>query len=255
MFDRLAEAQRLVQEEFEDSRIRGGAAVLSDADLARGVEAAQRVINAAQAVQVQRVAQYAAREDVRLEDGTLAQQDRGVGHVSEFAAGVIGPRLGLSAAGADRKVGVSARLASRFAPTLGLMAAGELDEYRASVLVVELEDADPDVATAVQEVVLPGAPTRTAAQLRVAVGGRWPGWTRTPCASGSGAPGRSGVCGGAPGSRGSASGWRCCRTRRRRRAGRRLTSWLAGTAPMVMRAPWTRRGRTRWPTWCSAMRR
>ncbi len=49
------------------------------------------------------------------------------------------------------------------------MAAGELDEYRASVLVVELEDADPDVATAVQEVVLPGAPTRTAAQLRVAV--------------------------------------------------------------------------------------
>lgn len=168
MFDRLAEAQRLVQEEFEDSRIRGSAAALSDADLARGVEAAQRVINAAQAVQVQRVAQYAAREDVRLEDGTVAQQARGVGHVSEFAAGVIGPRLGLSAAGADREVGVSARLASRLAPTLGEMAAGELDEYRASVLVVELEDADPDVAAAVQHVVLPGAPTRTAAQLRVA---------------------------------------------------------------------------------------
>ncbi len=118
MFDRLAEAQRLVQEEFEESRSRGSAAALSDADLARGVEAAQRVINAAQAVQVQRVAQYAAREDVRLEDGTLAQQDRGVGHVSEFAAGVIGPRLGCRRPGGPQ-VGVSARLASRLAPTLG----------------------------------------------------------------------------------------------------------------------------------------
>lgn len=103
MFDRLAEAQRLLREEFEDSR-RGGASALSDAELTERVEAAQRVANMAQAVQVQRVAQYAAREDVRLEDGTLAQQDRGVGHVSEFAAGVVGPRLGLSPAGADRRV-------------------------------------------------------------------------------------------------------------------------------------------------------
>ena len=90
MFDRLAEALRLVQEEFEDSRARGGAAALSDAELTERAEAAQRIANAAQAVQVQRVAQYAAREDVRLEDGTWSQEDRGVGQVSEFAAGVWG---------------------------------------------------------------------------------------------------------------------------------------------------------------------
>lgn len=169
MFDRLARALALVQEEFQDSRTRGGAAALSDAELAERVEAAQQVINAAQAVQVQRVAQYAAREDVRLEDGTLAQQDRGLGHVSAFAAGVVGPKLGLSPAGADRKVHLSARLASRFVPTLELMAAGELDDYRASVLVAELVDAGPDVAAAVQQQVLPRAPGWTAAQLRAAV--------------------------------------------------------------------------------------
>ena len=92
-----------------------------------------------------------------------------MGHVSEFAAGVVGPRLGLSPPGVDRKVRVSARLASRFVPTLELMASGELDDYRASVLVSELVEAAPDVAAAVQQQVLPRAPMMTAAQLRVAV--------------------------------------------------------------------------------------
>lgn len=169
MFDRLVEAQRLLREEFESSRARGRAAALSDAELVERVEAAQRVSNMAQAVQAQRVAQYAAREDVRFEDGRLGQQDRGLGHISEFASGVVGPRLGLSPAGADRKVGISARLASRFAATLELMAAGELDEYRASVLVGELVDAGPETVTAVQDRVLPKAPTLTAGQLRAAV--------------------------------------------------------------------------------------
>jgi hypothetical protein len=169
MFDRLVEAQRLLREEFEDSRARGGAVGLSDAELVESVEAAQRITNMAQAVQAQRVAQYAAREDVRFEDGTLGQDDRGLGHVSEFAAGVVGPRLGLSPAGADRKVVLSARLASRFAATLALMGAGELDEYRASVVATELVDADQDMAVAVQQRVLPKAPTQTAAQLRAAV--------------------------------------------------------------------------------------
>ena len=169
MFDRLVEAQRLLREEFESSRDAGSGSGLSDADLAERVEAAQRVANMAHAVQVQRVAQYAAREDVRCEDGTVGQQDRGLGHVSAFAAGVVGPKLGLSPAGADRKVHLSARLASRFVPTLEVMGAGELDDYRASVLVAELADAAPEVAAMVQKQVLPKAPTWTAGQLRAAV--------------------------------------------------------------------------------------
>lgn len=167
MFDRLAQALRLVQEEFADSCT--APTSLSDAELAERVEASQRVVNAAAAVQVQRMAQYAAREDVRHEDGTLGQQDRPLGHVSEFASGVVGPVLGLSSAAADTKVGVAARLASVMAPTLRAMAAGELDDWRATVLTRELIDARPDTIAAVQDIVLPGAGGRTAAQIRAQV--------------------------------------------------------------------------------------
>ena len=164
MFDRLAVALALVQEEFADSC--SGGARLTDAELAERVEAAQRVMNAAAAAQTQRIAQYAAREDVQREDGTWDQQDRGLGHVNEFASGVVGPRLGLSAAAADSKVGIAARMASVMGPTLRSMAAGELDAWRATVLTRELADADRETAAAVQDVVLPGAPNRTAGQLR-----------------------------------------------------------------------------------------
>ena len=157
-------AMRLVQEEFQDSRTSD--VWLSDQELAERVEAAQRIMNAAAAVQVQRIAQYAAREDVPNEDGTWGHQDRGVGHVAAFASGVVGPRLGLSPAAADGKVGVAARMASVMVPTLHAMAAGDLDEWRASVLTRELADADLETAAAVQEVVLLGAPTQTAAQIR-----------------------------------------------------------------------------------------
>ena len=164
MFDRLAVALALVQEEFADSC--SGGPRLTDAELAERVEAAQRVMNAAAAAQTQRIAQYAAREDVQREDGTWDQQDRGLGHVNEFASGVVGPRLGLSAAAADSKVGIAARMASVMGPTLRSMAAGELDAWRATVLTRELADADRETAAAVQDVVLPGAPNRTAGQLR-----------------------------------------------------------------------------------------
>jgi hypothetical protein len=202
MFDRLAEAQRLLAEEFADSCRRGGAGGLSDEALAERVQAAQQVANMAHAVQVQRVAQYAAREDVRFEDGTLGHAERGLGHVSAFAAGVVGPKLGLSPAGADRKVHLSARLASRFRPTLVVMAAGELDEYRASVLVSELMDAEPEVAAQVQDRVLAKAPGWTAGCCGPRCGGRWPGWTPKPCGRRWRGPGRSAGCGSVPASRG-----------------------------------------------------
>ena len=52
------------------------------------------------------------------------------------------------------------------APTLRAMAAGELDDWRATVLTRELIDARPDTIVAVQDIVLPGAGGRTAAQIR-----------------------------------------------------------------------------------------
>ena len=164
MFDRLAEVQRLLAEEFADST--AGGSRLSDPELVERVEAAQRVANMAFAVQAVRMAQYAAREDVLLEDGTVGQRDRPLGHVSEFAAGVVGPALGLSPAGADAKVRVAARLAGVMRGTLGAVAVGDLDEWRATVLVRELRDASPEVIAAVEEAVLPKAVRETAGQVR-----------------------------------------------------------------------------------------
>ena len=164
MFDRLAEVQRLLAEEFADST--AGGSRLSDPELVERVEAAQRVANMAFAVQAVRMAQYAAREDVFLEDGTVGQRDRPLGHVSEFAAGVVGPALGLSPAGADAKVRVAARLAGVMRGTLGAVAVGDLDEWRATVLVRELRDASPEVIAAVEEAVLPKAVRETAGQVR-----------------------------------------------------------------------------------------
>lgn len=76
------------------------------------------------------------------------------------------PRLGLSAAAADATVRQAARLVSALAPTLRLMAAGDIDLWRASCLCRELADADPQGAAAVQDQVLPDARTKTARQLR-----------------------------------------------------------------------------------------
>ena len=105
-------------------------------ELAERVEAAQRIMNAAAAVQVQRIAQYAAREDVPNEDGTWGQQDRGVGHVAAFASGVVGPAG--SARGRGRQGGCCGEDGVGHGPTLHAMAAGDLDEWRASVLTREL---------------------------------------------------------------------------------------------------------------------
>ena len=61
-------------------------------DLAAEVDGAQQVINAASAVQVLRVAQYAAREEEQDPSGRWVEVEHGLGHVSEFAADAFGPR-------------------------------------------------------------------------------------------------------------------------------------------------------------------
>jgi hypothetical protein len=68
-------------------------------DLAAEVDGAQRVINAAFAVQALRVAQYAGREQERDRRGGWVDVDHGVGHVSEFASDCFGPMLAMGPVG------------------------------------------------------------------------------------------------------------------------------------------------------------
>ena len=164
MFERLEGALALVHEEFdalssEDVRP-------SDQELSEAVKACQQVLNAVTAVQTVRMAQYAAREDVRHEDGTMGQRDFPVGHVSPFAAAVVGPELGLGARAAEERVGACARLASTMRGTLSAMASGDLDWHRARTLVSELRDAAPDVVAEVETRLFPGVLGDSSAEAR-----------------------------------------------------------------------------------------
>ena len=89
MIERLERALAVVQEVFADATAGGSSVDLGAPDLgelAGVVLAAQRVVNAASAVQAVGLAGIAARDEVRAGDGSWVAVDRGAGFVGEFAA-------------------------------------------------------------------------------------------------------------------------------------------------------------------------
>ena len=84
MIDKLSQALALVREAFADAQ--AGAVNVASVDLAAEVDGAQRVINAASAVQAVRVAQYAGREQEQDGSGAWVEVDHGVGYLGQFAA-------------------------------------------------------------------------------------------------------------------------------------------------------------------------
>ena len=136
MIDKLSQALALLREAFEDAQ--AGAVNVASVDLAAEVDGAQRVINAASAVQAVRVAQYAGREQEQDGSGAWVEVDHGVGHLGQFAADCFGPMLAMGPVAAGRKVEVAAALASRLPVTLAAMSAGDLDSWRATIIATEL---------------------------------------------------------------------------------------------------------------------
>jgi hypothetical protein len=118
------------------------------------------------AVQVVRIAQFAARGRVRdAGSGAWVERDFGVGHTEEFAGTEVGPLLGLSPGSADRRIEVAAVLARKRPGTLAAKAAGRLDLWRAGVIAEELRDTAPQACAAVEELIFPevcGDPPRAA---------------------------------------------------------------------------------------------
>ena len=121
---------------------------------------AQRVVNAAGAVQDAAIARLAAIEPEWLEDGTVVESPPGAG---ACGAGRAGDRVGgavrlggaRAAAGADRGAPGRGRPGRSRATETGLgglhaaMASGRLDAYRAGVVAEELEHAPAEVAATV----------------------------------------------------------------------------------------------------------
>jgi len=165
MFDKFSQALALMGEAFEDAQT--GATYLACVDLAAEVDGAQRVINAACAVQALRVAQYAGREEEQDPSGQWVEVDHGLGHVGEFAADAFGPMLAMGPVAAGRKVDTAAALAAKLPVTLAAMAAGDLDWWRATIIATELSEASPASCAAVEALIhpavlaeAPGAVTR-----------------------------------------------------------------------------------------------
>jgi hypothetical protein len=147
MSDKFSQALTLMREAFDDAR--AGAGCLPCADLAGEVDGAQRVINAASAVQAVRVAQYAARESEQDSTGVWVEVDHPLGYVSEFAPDCFGPMLSMGPVAASRKVATAAALASRLPMTLAAMSVGDLDSWRATIIATELAEAGAQSCAAV----------------------------------------------------------------------------------------------------------
>ncbi|NMM24651.1 MAG: DUF222 domain-containing protein [Phycicoccus sp.] len=153
MFDKVSQALALMREAFEDAQT--GTANMACRDLAGEVDAAQKVINAAAAVQVLRVAQYAARDEEQDGTGRWVEVEHGLGHVSEFASDCFGPMLAMGSVAASRRVDTAAVLAAKLPATLAAMAAGDLDSWRATIIATELAEASVTSCAAVEALIFP----------------------------------------------------------------------------------------------------
>jgi len=150
---KFSQALTLMREAFEDAQ--SGDAFMAGADLMAEVDGAQAVINAASAVQVLRVAQFAGREEEQDSTGVWVDVDHGVGYVNEFAGDCFGPALSMGRIAASRKVQAAAILAAKLPATLAAMSAGDLDPWRATIIATQLAEASRASCAAVEALIYP----------------------------------------------------------------------------------------------------
>ena len=136
----------------------------------------QRVIDVASAAQDAAIVRLAAIEPELLDDGTVVESHRALGHVALDAPAIVSGVLATSAVHAERRVRTAVRLAADGpvgSPTesgLGglhaAMGSGRVDAYRASVVAEELEEAPAQVRAAVVAALDAHLATEDAAHLR-----------------------------------------------------------------------------------------
>ena len=168
MFEVSATATEL-QSELARLRADGRDRALSE--LVDLVGACQSVMNQAAAVQALALAHVAAIEDVALEDGTVVEQHRGLGHQRLDAPSLVSDQLGVSDAVASNRMGTAVEVVTRLPGLLTAMGDGRLDEYRARVVGDELRDAPPEVCAQVVTRIADSLGTEPPAMLRRRV--RW----------------------------------------------------------------------------------
>lgn len=159
----LSDLSAEARETFDEAV--GGGDWLTDAELVGQVRGLQVVLGSAHAAQVVRIAQFAARTIEEMDAG-LERVDRGVGFVDEFASDTLAPVLGMTHGPAATRVRTAAKLAADLPVTLGRLAAGDLDLFRAQVIADELAEADHDTCAVIEERIFPWAVTKTPGRIR-----------------------------------------------------------------------------------------
>ena len=119
----------------------------------------QRVIDTACAVQDAAIVRLAAIEPAVLQDGTLVETHRALGHAALDTPAIVSGVLNVAPVHAESRVRAALALAADGPPgtptATGLgglhtaMATGALDTYRAGVIAQELAEAPPQVAATV----------------------------------------------------------------------------------------------------------
>ena len=147
-----------------DEAVTGGE-WLTERELLGQIRGLSVMAGSAQAAQVVRIAQFAARCLAETDTG-LERVDRGVGFVDEFASDTLAPVLGMSHGPAATRVRIAAKLAADLPRTLAAVADGDLDLFGAQVIADELAEADHDVCAEVEKKIHPGVQGRPPAQIR-----------------------------------------------------------------------------------------
>jgi hypothetical protein len=81
----------------------------------------------------------------------------------------VAPMLGLTSRGAEERVRTAAGLVSRLPGVLAAMGAGELDAWRASIVVAETAEATPEACARVEAMVLPRICAESGGRVRARV--------------------------------------------------------------------------------------
>ncbi len=137
----------------------------SDYDLPAVAAGWRRVAAWAQAREFAAIAQIAARSAARNEKAGLEEDGR-PSAVTPDAAAQVGLALALSPGTAERWTGQAVTLTWRLPATGAALAAGEVDAYRARLIIEATSLLEEDTARRVENDVLPGAGELTYAQLR-----------------------------------------------------------------------------------------
>ena len=199
----------------------------------------QEVIDTASAAQDAAIVHLAAIEPAVLEDGTIIETHRGLGHAALDTPAIVSGALNVSAVHAESRVRAALRMAAdgpagtSTATGLGglhqAMATGHLDSYRAAVVADELAEAPAQVAATVVAALEGTSGPRTPRTCAAAAGGCWPGSAPTCWSTAPAAPANSAGCAAGPTNPAWTSGWAPSPPKKPPTPGPRSTPWPSST--------------------------